>query len=163
MSGQRRKGAAKDTERVVRTFLFTDLAKSTDIRNRCIQRLGEHQGNERFREEVLRPHDQRVEECVRTHGGEVVSTAGDSYFVAFRDAREAIECAVAIQRSLISNPIAIPVMGGDLPAHVQVKIGMHTAGATQLLRAEQPNYDDETINIAHRIQECAHGEQVLVS
>jgi energy-coupling factor transporter ATP-binding protein EcfA2 len=72
---------------------------------------------------------------------------------------------VAIQRS-ISDPksrIAIPVTGGDLPSHVQVKIGMHTGGATQFLRAEQPNYDDETINIAHRIQECAHGEQVLTS
>lgn len=163
MAVRARRKAARDADRVVRTFLFSDIVGSADIRNQFTQRWGQRQGNERFREEILGPHDERIERCVRAHGGEVVSTAGDSYFVAFKDARQAIECAVAFQRSLINDRISIPSASEDLTRHVQVRIGMHTGAAAQVPRAGQPNYDDETINIGHRIQEYAEGEQILCS
>jgi formylglycine-generating enzyme required for sulfatase activity/class 3 adenylate cyclase/energy-coupling factor transporter ATP-binding protein EcfA2 len=158
----RKKPAAK-AERVVKTFLFSDLVRSTEIRNNIIQKWGMRQGNERFRKLVLRPHDRRIEKCIRACNGEVVSTSGDSYFIAFKDARQAVECAVELQRSLINHPILVPEASGDLPKHIQVRIGMHTGAGTRVRRARQANYDDETINIAHRIQEYAEGEQILTS
>ncbi len=104
-----------------------------------------------------------MEKFTRAFEGEVVSTAGDSYFVAFEDARQAIECALAFQRSLINDPIPVPEGDKGLPQSVQVRIGMHTGGAIKVPRAGKSNYDGETINIAHRIQEYAEGEQILTS
>lgn len=162
--GERRKSKmAGDSRRVVMTFLFSDIVSSTDLRNHFIRSEGEVRGNERYRKEVLRPHDERMEGYIRAHDGEVVSTSGDSYFVAYRDARQAIKCAVGFQRSLINDPIPIQVASAPPAQHVQVRIGMHTGGATKLIRARKPNYDDETINIAHRIQEHAQAEQILAS
>lgn len=45
----------------------------------------------------------------------------------------------------------------------QVRVGMHTGSATRLLVDGKPNYDDHTVAIAHRIEEHADGEQILVS
>jgi class 3 adenylate cyclase len=163
MEERPKRRARKGPGRVIRAFLFSDIVGSTEILNRFIRRWGQHQGNEQFREAILRPHDERLEKCIEAHEGEVVSTAGDSYFVTFKDARRAIECAVAFQRSLLADPIPIPLAGGDLPKHLQVRIGLHAGAATAVSRAGQPNYQDETINIAHRIQEHAEGEQILTS
>lgn len=86
----RRRGAepkvATRGDRVERTFMFTDVVKSTDIRSAYIESLGEAQGNERFRADVLLPHNERIEECIRTSRGQIVGIAGDSYFVVFDDA-----------------------------------------------------------------------------
>jgi class 3 adenylate cyclase/Mrp family chromosome partitioning ATPase len=150
-------------DRVEQTFMFTDLVKSTDVRSAFIEREGENEGNERFRADILLPHNRVIEDRVREHEGEVVGTAGDSYFVVFQDARRAVECAVAIQHSLVGNPIPIADAGGTLPPHVQARIGLHTGVATRVLVAGAPNYDDQAIAIAHRIEEYAEGEQVLAS
>jgi len=160
---RRKTKAERGKGRVLKTCVFTDIVNSTDIRNHLIQKFGDFQGNQKYREEILRHHDERMEGFIREHDGEVVSTAGDSYFVIFNDARRAVECAVAIQQSLIKDPIPVPGDAGKPPRHVQGRIGMHTGGVSEVLRAEQINYDDETINVAHRIEERANGEQVLVS
>lgn len=109
MGDRRMREGARDADRVVRTFLFSDIVRSTDMRSRFIEEWGQHQGNEKFREAVLGPHDERVEKCVSAHGGQIVSTAGDSYFVTFTDARKAIECAVAFQRFLMNRVFVITV------------------------------------------------------
>ncbi len=153
---------SKVSERVIRTFMFTDIVKSTDIRDGCIRQHGE-EGNQLYDDEVLLPHDEILNRLVQQFGGEVVTTHGDSYFVNFRYARKAVECAIAVQREFISKQIPIPAPGENLPPYVQVRIGLHTGGATELLRATKPNYSDHTINIAARIEGLAGGEQVLAS
>ena len=155
--------AASAPEFVLRTFLFSDIVSSTAIRDEYVRRDGRVQGNEKYRREVLDPHDRRVKEHFETFGGEVVSGEGDSYFVVFRDARQAVQCAVAIQESLTGDPIRITGVGERLPSRVQVRIGMHTGNAAQSERGGRPNYDDHTINIAHRIQEHAAPDQILTS
>lgn len=143
--------------------MFTDIVKSTDVRSAFIVRVGELQGNERFRVENLLPHNRVIEEHASAHQGEIIGTAGDSYFVVFEDPRRAIECALAIQRTLVGNPIPIAEASGKMPSHIQVRIGMHTGTATQVLVDGKPNYDAQAIAIAHRIEEHAEGEQILVS
>jgi hypothetical protein len=44
-------------EPVLRTFLFSDIVSSTAIRDECVRRHGKVQGNDKYRQEVLEPHD----------------------------------------------------------------------------------------------------------
>src|SRR5712691_1679597 len=159
---RRRATAKKEGPRVVGTFLFTDLVKSTDIRSALIRKPGKKQGNEAFRKQIGDPHDERIAELVKGKG-KVISTAGDSFFVVFDDAHDAVECGVAIQRSLARNPIPIPIASKDLPSRVHIRIGMHTGAATRVLKAGRPNLDDLDIAIAHRVQEHAESDQILVT
>jgi class 3 adenylate cyclase/tetratricopeptide (TPR) repeat protein len=149
-------------DRVHKTFLFTDIVKSTDIRAACIRQFGDI-GNQRYDEEVLSPHDEILNRLVAEFRGQVVGTAGDSYFITFDGAQSAVQCAVSIQRELITKKIALPVLEPSLPSYLQVRIGLHTGGARELLRAGKTNYSDHTINIAARIEGLADGEQVLMS
>ncbi len=153
----------KAREPVLRTFLFSYIVSSTGIRDEYVRRHGTVQGNEKYRQEVLEPHDRRLSRQFTAFDGEVRNGEGDSYFVTFRDARQAIECAVAVQESLATDPIGITVIAGEAPRHVQVRIGIHTGRAVQIERGGRPNYDDHSINIAHRIQEHATPGGILTS
>jgi class 3 adenylate cyclase len=157
------KKPSRAREVVLRTFLFSDIVSSTAIRDAFVRRHGRLQGNEKYRQEVLEPHDRRLKDHFEAFEGRVISGEGDSFFVVFRDARQVIQCAVAIQASLIGVPIPITGVSDQLPHRVQVKIGIHTGTATQIERGGRPNYDDHTVNIAHRIQEQAALDQVLTS
>jgi class 3 adenylate cyclase len=69
------------------TFLFTDIEGSTGL----LKRLGREQyGQLLARQQVL------LREAFAVHGGEVIDTQGDSFFVAFRSAPDAVAAAVAI-------------------------------------------------------------------
>jgi tetratricopeptide (TPR) repeat protein/class 3 adenylate cyclase len=151
-----------EAKRVHKTFLFTDVVKSTDIRAACFREFGDT-GNEHYDNQVLVPHDEILDSLTAEFNGEVVSTGGDSYFVAFNSAQSAVQCAVAIQSAFIKKKISLPVVEPNLPPYIQIRIGLHTGGARELLRAGKPNYSDHTINIAARIESLANGEQVLMS
>lgn len=148
--------------RVLKTFLFTDIVQSTDIRAAAIREFGDV-GNQKYDNEVLAPHDEILNRLVAEFNGVVVSTAGDSYFVAFDGAQSAVQCAVAIQSRLIKDCIPLPFSEPELPPYLQIRIGLHTGGARELTRADRPNYSDHTINIAARIEGFGDGEQVLMS
>jgi tetratricopeptide (TPR) repeat protein len=64
---------------------------------------------------------------------------------------------------LIERRIEISFSEPDLPRNIQIRIGLHTGAARELVRAGRPNYSDQTINIAARIEALARGEQVLMS
>lgn len=147
--------------RLYKTFLFTDIVLSTAIRAACIRRLGD-KGNELFEREVTAVHDPLVSGLIERHDGEIVSTSGDSFFAAFSYARDAVECALDIQRA-ITDAIPVPAANTDLPTHIGLRIGLHSGTARQVLRAGQPNYEDQTINIASRIAALAGPQQIFMS
>ena len=62
------------------TFLFTDIEGST----RLLQQLGETYA------QVLTEHQQLLSAAVAEHHGQVVNAPGDSFFVAFPGAVEAL-------------------------------------------------------------------------
>ena len=62
---------------------------------------------------------------LRGNDGEEVHRTGDGFFVAFPDARTALACAIAIQRTLAEHRRA----HGFAP---QVRIGVHAAEATRV-------------------------------
>lgn len=124
------------------TFLFTDIEGST----RHLQRLGEnYAGLLAAQRKILRAAFQKY------HGHEV-DTQGDSFFVAFARAADAIAASVMAQRALA----AYDWSPGET---VRVRMGLHT-GAPQLTHAGYVGLD---VHIAARICAAAHGGQVLLS
>jgi DNA-binding NarL/FixJ family response regulator/class 3 adenylate cyclase len=124
------------------TFLFSDLEGSTallrQLRNRYGDLLGEHQ--------------QLLRAAFDDAGGSEIDTQGDSFFVAFRKARDAVIGAVAGQRALQAH---------DWPDGVQVRvrIGIHTGEAS----VSENRYHGLAVHRAKRICDAGHGGQILLS
>ena len=133
--------AAPSTARKV--FLFTDIVGSTT--------LAEAMGDEAW-EHLLRWHDDALRALFGRHGGEVVNSTGDGFFVAFDAARDAVECAVAVQRALAEHRRT----SGFAP---RVRIGIHAAEATR--RGE--DYSGKGVHVAARIAALADAGQILAS
>src|SRR5512137_391191 len=76
------------------TFLFSDIEGSTQL----LYRLGDGFTT------VLAEHHRILREAVAHAGGQVVRTEGDSFFVAFPRATNAVAAAVEAQRALVAYP-----------------------------------------------------------
>jgi predicted ATPase/class 3 adenylate cyclase len=126
-----------------RTFLFTDIEGST--------RLEQDVGTARYAE-LRERHRSILRSAFAAHGGDEQGTEGDSFFVVFGSAREAILAAVEAQRALIAEPWP----GG---AGVRVRMGLH-AGEATLAGGSLVGLD---INRAARIAAAANGGQIVVS
>jgi class 3 adenylate cyclase/ABC-type branched-subunit amino acid transport system substrate-binding protein/streptogramin lyase len=124
------------------TLLFTDVEGST----RLLKQLGERYS------EVLEEQQRLLREAFAEYGGREIDTQGDSFFVAFRRAKDAVEAAIAVQRALAAHR-----WPDDLP--VRVRIGIHTGEPT--LGSER--YVGFGVHRAARISSAGHGGQILIS
>ena len=129
--------------RVVRTFMFTDIVRSTN--------LVEAMGDEAW-EDLVAWHDRTLRALFAEHGGEEVDHAGDGFFVAFEDPRASAACAAAIQRSLADHRRE----HGFAP---QVRIGLHAAEATE----RGGDYGGRGVHQAARVGALAEGGEILAS
>jgi predicted ATPase/class 3 adenylate cyclase len=118
------------------TFLFTDIEGST----RLLEELGDRYP------EALSEHRRHLRDAFTRHGGTEVDTQGDAFFVAFPDAREAVEAAAEAQAALEPGPI-------------RVRMGLHTG--EPIVWAE--GYAGLDVHRGARICACAHGGQVVLS
>jgi class 3 adenylate cyclase len=140
---QLRARAGGETRRVMKTFMFTDIVKSTNL----VEALGDEAW-----EAMLGWHDQTLRSLFLTHQGEEVVSTGDGFFVGFDSPESAIACAVAIQRTLAEHRKA----HGFAP---QVRIGVHASDATQVGR----NFMGKGVHEAARIAALAEGGEILAS
>jgi WD40 repeat protein/class 3 adenylate cyclase len=124
------------------TFLFTDIEGST----RLLHELGDRYA------EVLINHRQLLREAFGQFSGREVETQGDSFFVAFQDASDAIRAAAAAQRSLAAHS-----WPGESDLHV--RMGIHT-GEPLITAGFYVGID---VHRAARIASAAWGGQVLLS
>ena len=124
------------------TFLFTDIEGST----RLVKQLRDRYG------EVLGEHQRLLREAFAAHGGHEVDTQGDSFFVAFGRARDALLAAAEAQRSLANHPWPEGV-------RIRVRMGLHTGQAV----ASEGRYTGLAVHRAARIGAAGHGGQILVS
>lgn len=129
--------------RVARTFMFTDILRSTNL----VEAIGDEAW-----EDLVGWHDRTLRALFAEHGGQEVDHSGDGFFVAFEDPRSALENAVAIQRSLAEHRRT----HGFAP---QVRIGIHAAEATE----RGDDYGGKGVHEAARIGALADGGEVLAS
>ena len=127
------------TKRVTKTFVFTDIVDSTKFSELM---------KERWETVVLKVHDETIKRLASDHGGEVVKSTGDGFFLAFPQPSAAVDAAVAIQKQLELQ--AFPA---------EVRIGLHTTEAQD----DSGDYHGEGINLAARIGELAGGGQILAT
>jgi class 3 adenylate cyclase len=130
-------------KQVERTFMFTDIVRSTNL----VEALGDEAWSH-----LIRWHDEQLRTQVAAHRGEVVKAIGDGFFVAFQSAGDALACAVAIQQALREHRRA----HGFAP---QVRIGVHTASATH----EGLDYRGRGVNTAARVGALADGDEILAT
>ena len=124
------------------TILFTDIENSTA--------LNEKLGDERW-VELLRSHNAVVRDCVREHGGYEVKAQGDGFMIAYPSAREALGCAIEMQRKLAGD--------GMLGEPLQVRIGLHTGEAIR----EGDDFYGWSVTLAARLGDEAAGGEILTS
>jgi class 3 adenylate cyclase len=125
------------------TFLFTDIEGSTQL----LKQLG----GERYGD-ALDDHQRILREAFAAHGGHEIDTQGDSFFVAFPRAKDAVSASITCQRRLADH--AWPE-----DAEVRVRMGIHTAEPT----VGGERYVGLGVHRAARICAAGHGGQVLVS
>jgi predicted ATPase/class 3 adenylate cyclase len=125
------------------TFLFSDIEGST--------RLLESLGSDAYKQ-VLERQAAIMRAAIEAHGGVEEGTEGDSFFVVFDSAVEAVKAAVEAQRALATEPWPPGV-------DVNVRMGLH-AGEASTSAAGLVGLD---VNRAARIAAAAHGGQVVVS
>lgn len=129
--------------RVAKTFVFTDIVKSTN--------LVEAMGDEAWAA-LLRWHNDTLRSVFNAHQGTEVVSTGDGFFVEFETPDAALACAVAIQRTLAEHRQT----HGFAP---QVRIGVHTSDATKI----GSNFTGKGVHEAARIAALAAGGEILAS
>jgi class 3 adenylate cyclase len=133
----------QEPTRVIKTFMFTDIVKSTNL----LEALGDE-----FWEPLLRWHDQTLRSLFVAHHGDEVVTTGDGFFVGFESPDAALACAAAIQQTLAEHRRE----HGFAP---QVRIGVHASGATKVGR----NFSGKGVHEAAPIAALAGGGEILAS
>jgi len=124
------------------TFLFSDIEGST----RLLEQLGERYAA------ALQLHREALRHAFAEHGGVERGTEGDSFFVAFGDATQAIAAAADATRDLAAA-------SWPEGASVRVRIGLHTGEG----RVVDGDYVGMDVHRAARIAAAGHGGQVLLS
>jgi YVTN family beta-propeller protein len=124
------------------TFLFTDIEGSTQL----LKQLGPAYG------EALAEHQRILRAAFAAHDGQEVDTQGDSFFVAFRRAKDAVAAAADAQRDLTAHP-----WPGAQP--LRVRMGIHTGEP----RLSSERYVGLGVHKAARVAAAGHGGQVLLS
>jgi class 3 adenylate cyclase len=124
------------------TVLHTDVEDSTSL----TMHLGDHYPK------VLATHRALLRTAFAAHEGCEVDTQGDSFFVVFPRATQAVAAAVAIQRAHAAE--AWPEGG-----IVRVRIGLHSG---EPIRTAE-GYTGLDVIRGARIKEAGHGGQVLLS
>lgn len=126
------------------TFLFTDVEGST--------RLWEDAPEVMM--DALRLHDEAIDAAVEAQGGVSVKPRGegDSRFVVFRSAKEAVHAVAEVQRRLAR-------VEWPTPRPIRVRASLHSGPA----ELELGDYYGSTVNRAARLRAIAHGGQTLMS
>jgi predicted ATPase/class 3 adenylate cyclase len=124
------------------TLLFSDVEGSTAL----LYRLGEQYGQALSAQRTL------LRAAFRECRGRELGTEGDSFFVVFESAGEAVRCCVAAQRALAGYdwPCGVPV---------RVRMGLHSGEPVR----HEDGYVGLDVHRAARIAAAAHGGQVVLS
>ena len=132
-----------EARRAVRTFMFTDIVRSTHL----LEAIGDEAWTA-----LLQWHDDTIRRLLAEHGGEEIDHAGDGFFVAFPSADAALGCALALRGVLAEHRR----LHGFSPS---VRIGLHSAEAVMTATG----YQGHGVHVAARIGALAGPGEIVVS
>ena len=124
------------------TMLFTDIEGSTAL----LRRLGGRYADALSAQRAL------LRAAFASCGGHEMGTEGDSFFIVFGSAADAVRCCVAAQRALSGHD-----WPGGIP--VRVRMGLHSGEPVR----HEDGYVGLDVHRAARIAAVAHGGQVVLS
>jgi class 3 adenylate cyclase len=128
---------AAETERVLKTVLFTDIVGSTE--------RAATEGDRRWRG-LLEDHDAVVRRALERHRGTEVKTLGDGFLVTFDAPARAVQCARQLADDMAALGLAI-------------RAGVHT-GECEVIGAD---IGGMAVHLAARVAAMARAGEVLVS
>jgi predicted ATPase/class 3 adenylate cyclase len=123
-------------------FLFTDVEGSTQLWERDRAAM----------ERALVRHDEIMRQAVDAYGGHVFKTVGDAFYAAFVTATDALDAAIAAQRT-----IGAETWSDATP--IRVRMALHAGAAQQ----RDGDYFGPPLNRVARLCATGHGGQVLLS
>ncbi len=126
------------------TLMFSDMEDFTGM----TERLGDVEAHR-----VVQAHNQIVRELTAAHGGHEVELRGDGFLLAFASARQAAQCAIALQRAFCERA------ENETGQPLRVRIGLHTGEAIK----DADKFFGRTVIQAFRIADLAAGGEILVS
>jgi class 3 adenylate cyclase len=129
--------------RETQTFMFTDMVDST----RLVELLGDDGWDS-----LLSWHDRTVREALAAHDGREIKHEGDGFFVVFAEPRSALDCAIALQRTLNEHQ-------RDHGFAPRVRIGIHASEATQ----RGGDFFGQGVHVAARVAAAAAAGQILAT
>jgi class 3 adenylate cyclase len=124
------------------TLLFSDIEGSTSL----LRETGDRWAD------VLSAQRRILREAFARHGGRELGTEGDSFFVVFGSAADAVRAAVEGQQELAAHPWP---PGG----RIRVRMGLHTGEPTP----HEDGYVGIDVHLAARVAAAAHGGQVVLT
>jgi predicted ATPase/class 3 adenylate cyclase len=124
------------------TMLFSDIEGSTAL----LSRLGDRYG------EALSAQRGLLRDAIAAWHGREMGTEGDSFFVVFASAGDAVGCCLAAQRALAGY-------GWPGGVALRVRMGLHSGEPAR----HEDGYIGLDVHRAARIAAAAHGGQVVLS
>jgi class 3 adenylate cyclase len=126
------------------TLMFSDIVDSTKL----VEALGDLEA-----QELMHEHDRVIREALSRHGGREVKTLGDGFMIAFGSARQAVQCAIEIQRSI--SQLSSPQESEPL----RVRVGLHTGEPLN----DSGDFFGKAVIVAARVSAQAGPGEILVS
>lgn len=126
------------------TFLFADLRDYTTF----VEERGDEAASQ-----LTAAYSRIVRAQVAQHRGAEIKTEGDSFFIAFTTARQALSCAMAIVRAAEAHNIRHEGMA------LQIGVGLHAGEPVR----RGGDYVGSAVNIAARLAQNAEAGELLIS
>ena len=134
----------RDEQRKLAAIMFTDMVGYSAIT----------QKNESLALELLEEHRQILRPLFPKYGGQEVETAGDSFFVEFSSALQAVKCAIEIQKVLFDRNKSVTE-----EKRIRIRIGVHLGDVVH----SDKNVLGDGVNIAARIEPLAQSCGICIS
>jgi len=146
----------------LRIVLFTDIVSHTE----AMRRLGDDKGRQ-----FLKKHEQLTREVLSDYDGSEIKTMGDGFLVSFASVTQAVECAIALQRTIAARNAWLPTLqdGAARPADpalqpLHIRVGLNAGEPIEDAGPDgRSDLFGSTVILAARIAAQAEAGEILAT